>query len=340
MDEIELLASVFESSLDAKIIFSSKGKVYRSNRAAERLFLGKDGGDLEGSNIFKLFKGKSAKNLKNFLIKLAETKEVHDEVELRINGDSKIFDVTGNASIVKNLNLMILRDITEKARDKRSREQFIAIAGHELKTPLTVISVYTDLLKRRYKDDYSMQIYLEKISDKSKVLLNYIESILDEIKIGAGKLSFEDSPQNFTSIILETVSDLKKAFPKAQINVYGRANKTLNVDRERIAQVVRNLVVNAIRHSPKRKPITVGIKSVNGSVMCSVTDLGRGIAKKEQSLLFNAFYRGTNSKKFKGGGLGLGLYISKQIVKRYGGTIAVESKVGQGTKFYFVLPVK
>lgn len=339
MNETDLLAAVFESSLDAKIIFSSKGKIYRANKAAQNLLSGPDGGSLDGRNIFDTFRGKSVTHLRSLLVKLKDTLAVHEELELRIGSESKTFDVTGYAFIVDQLHLIILRDITEKARDKKAREQFIAIAGHELKTPLTVISVYTDLLKRKYKDDALMQVYLTKISGKSKVLADYIESILDEIRIGAGKLSYEDKPNNFNSIILETVSEIGKAFPKAQLEVKCGEDIEINVDRERVSQVIRNFLVNAIRHSPKNREIIIRSKVNEELIYLSVKDQGCGISKKEQPLLFQAFHRGPNSKKIQGGGLGLGLYISKQIVKRYGGTIGVESKLGHGAKFFFVLPV-
>lgn len=337
MDEIELLASAFESSLDAKLVIFSNGKIYRANRAAEKIFLRPSISVLEERNILSLVSGKTKVALKDFLSSLKEVGQLHEELELKIDGDNRVFDITANAFIMSNLHLLTLRDITDKVRDKETREKFIAIAGHELKTPLAVISAYTDLLKRKYKDDPVMAVYLNKISNKNKVLTHYIDSILDEIRIGAGKLSFDDKKYKFGAIVKEPVEELKRAYPQAKIVHRGRADSLVNVDKERIAQVVRNLIVNAIKHSPRGKKIFVDIDTKENSVYFSVKNSGKGIPKKEQNAIFQAFYR--SKKVTKGSGLGLGLYISKQILNQYRGIIGVESQKGKGAKFFFEIPV-
>lgn len=337
LDEVELLASVFESSLDAKLIFYSSGKIYRANLAAEKIFLKPGVKELEGRNILTLLSSKSRNSLSKFLERLKAEREIHDELEIRINGENKVFDVTGNAFIVRKLHLIILRDVTERVREKKSREQFIAIAGHELKTPLTVISVYTELLKKKFKDNRSLLIYLNKISGKTKLLTEYIDSILDEIRIGTGKFQFDDRVYKFDTIASTVLSELRRAYPESKIVFQSKTGRLINVDKERVSQVIRNLVVNAIKHSPQRKAILVESRVEMDNIYFSVTDRGKGISIQEQPLLFQAFYRGTDSKKQKSG-LGLGLYLSKQIIKRYGGVIGVESKKGKGAKFFFELP--
>lgn len=338
VNEMELLAAIFENALDAKVVISKKGRVFRANRAADRVFLGIDDVDLKGRNIYGLLRGESKKRFRELVQSLHKEHNIHQELELEVRNVKRVFDLVATADIVQDMDLFIMRDITDKVREKQSREKFIAIAGHELKTPLAVISAYTDLLKRRSKDDALTTLYLNKISTKNKLLTAYIESILDEIRIGAGRFFFEDKEYSFDKIVSETLFDLSKAYPKANIKITGKANAEVFVDRERIAQVIKNLVINAIKHSPSRKPIEVEVVRVGAHVRFSVKDHGHGVPRREQQDIFNAFYRSRKSSTTKSG-MGLGLYISRRIVRQYSGTIGVESRVGKGAKFYFEIPV-
>lgn len=335
MNELELMASVFESSIDSKLIVNNKGKIYRANRAAEKIFLKPGDKDLQGRNMFGLVSGGSRVRLRDFFSKLKKDVQLHEEVELKVQNEMKVFDINANAFIADHMHLLIFRDVTQKVREMETRSQFIAVAGHELKTPLAVISAYTDLLLRKSKDNPTSLKYLKKIAEKNKVLTNYIESILDEIRIGTGKFTYDDKEYKFESIVRSAVEEIAKAYPEFEINLIGKSEGSIFADKERISQVVRNFLVNAIKHSQKTKPIEVEMKTEGWYLALYVTDHGPGIALKDQSSIFKAFYRKKESRQSQKGGLGLGLYISKQIIKKYNGEIGVTSRRGKGATFYF-----
>lgn len=239
------------------------------------------------------------------------------------------------------LNITIVLDITERKRLEQRKDEFIGIASHELKTPLTSIKGYVQILER---------IITEMGNDRATVLVNktntyinrlnsLISDLLDVSKIQSGKIQFNKSEFNIRELLLESIEAFQPTSLKHVLICSECKDFTVYGDRNRLEQVISNLLSNAIKYSPDADKVEVSMESQNEDIIIRVTDYGIGIPKNQHNKLFQRFYRvQKNAKQFSG--LGIGLYISAEIIKRHDGTIGLESKEGKGSTFYFTLPIK
>lgn len=234
------------------------------------------------------------------------------------------------------------QDITEIKLEKLRQDHFIAIVSHELKTPLTGIKALTQIIQRRLKQGKFQQTdgLLSKVDNRINELTRIIDDFLDDAKIRAGQLDLLPSFFNFDELIEEQINEVRSAIKTHKIILQGRAGKVLMADRGRISQVISNLLRNAIKYSPDAKIIKVGVNFKNKNFILSVQDFGIGIPKDNLNQVFEPFFRVKNNKTKNIKGLGLGLYISYQIIKLHGGRMWVKSKLGMGSIFYFSLPWK
>lgn len=342
-EKVKVLERVFEKSVYSKVVMDRDTKIYAINSVGRKIFEidenGKTNGKIKSRFLSDYLNKTSVTRLNVLLNELNSNEFLTRTIKLDINNKSYYFDVTATANIYDNFHFFTFQDVTKKVLEIESRNQFIAIAGHEIKTPLAVSIAYSDLLKRRYKDDNVALKYIEKIQEKNKLLQNYIEAIVDEIRIGTGKMYFDDKKQNVEKVLKASVKELRKMYPEREIKLISKlGDKDVLIDKTRLTQVIDNLVSNAVKHSSKKKPIIINLKNTEKGVLISVRDFGKGISLKEQSDIFKAFYR-TNYSDRQGPGLGLGLYISSKIVDRYGSKLSVHSRRGKGANFYFELPL-
>jgi PAS domain S-box-containing protein len=234
-------------------------------------------------------------------------------------------------------------DITEEKKLEQDKNDFVSIATHELKTPVTSLKAYAEVLRRRFvrAGDISSAENMVKMNAQLDRLTNLISDMLDATKIDAGKLHMSEEKFDMDGLIAEITEALQLTTEKHKLIIKGKIKKSITADRERTGQVLTNLITNAIKYSPKAADIEIqGSSGSNGSVKICVKDLGIGIPKEKQQKLFQRFYRvsGPNGNTFPG--LGLGLFISSEIIKRQGGKIWVESEPNAGSKFCFILPQK
>lgn len=225
--------------------------------------------------------------------------------------------------------------------DKR-KDEFLGIASHEIKTPLTSIKTFSQLLYKKAleKNDPQSIVFLEKIDQQINKMTNMIADLLDISKINAGKINFNDEKFLLNELIQETIDDIQLITSKHKISYVKSFETEVYGDRDRIGQVLTNLLLNAIKFSPDTKDIYVQQELKNDQVIVAVKDHGVGIPTKEQDLVFTRFYKGETSIKHRApGGLGLGLYISSQIIRRHEGKIWLESNENTGSTFYFSLPL-
>lgn len=233
-------------------------------------------------------------------------------------------------------------DLHEQAQQAvRLRNEFISIASHELKTPVTSIKAYGQVLQRRFMRSGNTQAaeQLGKMDDQLNRLTNLISDLLDVTKIETGKLQLHNDFYEFDALIAESIEEVQRTVDTHTIVLEGSTKKKIYGDRERTGQVLTNLLSNAIKYSPEKKKIIVSIKSSGEYVEGSVKDFGVGISKEKQDKVFERFYRASGPKDNTFPGLGLGLYISSEIIKRQGGKIWLESKEGKGSTFRFSLPI-
>ena len=237
-------------------------------------------------------------------------------------------------------NITIVLDITERKRLEQRKDEFIGIASHELKTPLTSIKGYTQILERiiQQMSDERLKTYLKKTNIYINRLDSLIADLLDVSRIQAGKLQFNMSEFNLKELIKDSIDAIQPTSTKHKILCTECPDVTIYGDMHRLEQVFMNLLSNALKYSPDAEQVEVEIKKTSKQITVSVKDYGVGISKKNISKLFERFYRvEKTAKQFSG--LGIGLYISSEIVLRHGGKIAVDSEEGKGSKFTVTLPI-
>ncbi|HSX40385.1 MAG TPA: ATP-binding protein [Candidatus Saccharimonadales bacterium] len=241
-----------------------------------------------------------------------------------------------------SLALENARLYTESQNALKQRNEFISIASHELKTPVTSIKAYAQVLQRRFSKmgDQLAATQLEKMDGQLVKLTNLINDLLDITKIESGKIMFNEEKFDFDGLISEIVEDLQHTTDAHHIVQSGKVSKKVFGDKDRIGQVLTNLISNAIKYSPHSKKILVQVGTYNNHVKVCVKDYGVGISKEKQEKVFERFYRVSGPKEDTYPGLGLGLYISSEIVKRQGGRIWVESTENKGSTFCFTLPIE
>jgi signal transduction histidine kinase len=217
------------------------------------------------------------------------------------------------------------------------RDNFISIASHELKTPVTSLKVYAEVLLQRSekKGDKETTDYLTKIIRQIDKLTMLIQDLLNVTRIQSNQLTFRKEKFDLTTLVEEVVETTQQIDSQHEILIHGKINKKIWGDSERISQVITNLLTNALKYSPKSHKVIVGMKESEKEAIVSVRDYGIGVGKEHQKKIFDRFYR-ISEQTYPG--LGIGLYISQSIIKRHGGVIAVISHKGKGSTFQFALP--
>lgn len=232
--------------------------------------------------------------------------------------------------------------ITERKELDKRKDEFISLASHELKTPVATLKGFTQLLLRRLKKQGNTQSLepLDKMTTQLDKLTSLINDLLDISRIQAGKLAFREEEFDLAELVRETVENLQEATPTHQLLIRKSTAAIIYGDRDRIGQVLINLLTNAIKYSPFAHEVLISLACEHDHALVSVQDFGIGIPPDQLSQIFERFYQVSNGTRNKSlTGLGIGLYISKEIVQRHQGRLWVESKVGEGSTFHFTLPL-
>ena len=239
-------------------------------------------------------------------------------------------------------------DIHEMKIHEQRKDDFIRMASHELKTPVTSIKGYVQLLLSMFReaDGHRQQISPQALQtslttiDKQIIKLNRLMSeLLDLSRIDSDKLDLNMQDFDLNELVTETVKDIQQT-TKHEIIIKRNADCKVLGDKDRVSQVLLNLLTNAIKYSPKTNSIEVDIyQPARNSVSVSVADHGIGIDKKDQEKIFERFYRVEGKTEQTYPGFGIGLFIANQIITRHHGTISVESEKSKGSTFTFTLPV-
>ena len=233
-------------------------------------------------------------------------------------------------------------DITVQKQLQQQKDNFLGIASHELKTPVTSIKAYAQVLESifRNRGDVKEAGMLSKLNAQVNRLTSLIADLLDVTKIQSGRLEFDETFFDFGQLVREVIDDMRPTAPKHQIVEEIAAIEQVYGDRERIRQVIINLITNAVKYSPHSDKIIVRAYMHKKNAILCVRDFGVGIANEKQGKVFEQFYRVSGDKQHTFPGLGLGLYISSEIVKRMDGKIWVESEEGKGSTFCFSLSLE
>ncbi|WP_029293024.1 hybrid sensor histidine kinase/response regulator [Chryseobacterium hispalense] len=249
-----------------------------------------------------------------------------------------------DGDIIKNW-VGTFTDIDDQKKVEKEKDEFLSIASHELKTPLTSIKAYVQLLERKLKlDKESAEAgFVTKVQDQIEKLNTLITDLLDVSKIENGKLKINKKPTNLENVISNAIDTILQTHDENRVNIKRDGIKPdilIPLDEIRIEQVLINFLTNAIKYSPKNNQVivTTFVDEEEQEVRVNVTDFGIGIPDFKQEAVFRKFYRVEESSlQFQG--MGIGLFICSEIIKQHHGNIGVSSKVDEGSTFYFTLPL-
>ena len=222
------------------------------------------------------------------------------------------------------------------------RDDFISIASHELRTPVTSLKLYVQAVQKqlvRRGEDHLASSFTKMDAQLDKLTL-LIRDLLNVSRIELGKLDFQKDLFDLNGVIKETLEQIQPTTSKHAIRIEGKIDQPVWGDKDRIGQALTNLLTNAIKYSPQADTIIVRVTAAQDAAVVSVQDFGIGIEKEHTNHLFDRFYRVNDPEEKTYPGLGIGLYIANEIIKRHDGTLSVESEKGQGSVFSFTLPYK
>jgi len=234
----------------------------------------------------------------------------------------------------------VMFDITDRREQEQRKDDFISIASHELKTPITSLKASLQLLERM-KDDPSSQMLPRLIEQSSRSMGKIsalVEDLLDVSRMNETKLQLHKEPFNIAGM-LNVCCNHVRITGKHELVVEGDESLIVYADEHQVNQVIVNLVNNSVKYAPESKNIYIVIEKLDAFAKISVKDTGPGMSKDKIGHLFDRYYR-AEPASYQNAGLGLGLYISSEIVKRHGGEIGVESELGHGSMFWFTLPLE
>ncbi len=247
-----------------------------------------------------------------------------------------IFDAQGKVQLA----VSVFTDLTKQKEREQRKDHFISMASHELKTPLTIASAFTELLQEQFTAEGRQDVLriLTKLDSQINKLNKLVVDMLDISKMQLDQLALRREVVDINKLIHEVVENLQPT-TNHRLLIEGEALHAINGDRDRLEQVMIILLSNAIKYSPQADSVIIKVAHTHDMLTVSVQDFGIGIAQTHQQKLFERFYRVLSDTVQTYPGLGIGLYLAREIIQHHGGKIAVESAEGQGSTFYISLPV-
>ncbi|QNL52405.1 hybrid sensor histidine kinase/response regulator [Olivibacter sp. SDN3] len=261
-----------------------------------------------------------------------------DILLLKVKTFYRLFE---QAQAMHNMQETLKQEIEHRKLLENKKDEFISIASHELKTPLTSVRGYLQLLERlpETTNNEKYKKYLAKTSAQLDKLRDLIDDLLDISKIESGKMKFNFQHIPIKKLVDNTIENISQMHPKHTFKRYGDVDTFIYGDEMRLEQVLINYLTNAIKYSPNSTEIHIESKMTHDhKVQIGVRDFGIGIPPDKISNLFDKFYR-VEESSYKFQGLGMGLYICKEIIARHKGEYGVESELNKGSLFYFRLPL-
>lgn len=352
------IENLVESAGDAIISTDVNDCILTWNRGAEVIF-GYRKEETLGQNLVILLPPGRSNELEEVRNKVRLTGLIRNLEVRRKRSDGTIIDVSLAVSPIKDKDgavvgfLHLGKDITEKKRyEKRLKEldrmksDFVSNVSHELRTPLTAIKGSADNMLDGITGPLNeKQIrYLTRIKSNADRLARLINDLLDLARIEAGKIDLRPSNLSLIHLSKEVAESLRPVAAEKLISLEVASpdgDVTAWADRDKVIQILMNLVGNAVKFTPAQGKVTIVVERDGQEwIQISVSDTGPGIPPEEANAVFDKFYQVAHMNKQKTKGTGLGLAISKALVAMHGGTIWLESQVGTGTTFYFTLPAE
>ena len=318
----------------ATILLDSDGRIITYNLASKDLFL-KD--PMKGkTTLLSILPRPLANKISPFTKKAFLEKTI----TYKIKNEEYFYKISStNTPSQEDNNLIItIHDVTRQISENRQKDDFLSMASHELKTPLTSIKIYISLLSNKLKESADSAL-VNNLSDQVGRMEKLVDDILNLSRIQKRKLSFTFKEENLTSITNEILQPFKEKYGNQTLFFDAKETPKISLDKNRIEQVLINLITNAYKYSPDIKKIEIKIFTKDKNIIVSIKDSGIGIPHFATKRIFSKYFRlhDKNDKTYPG--LGVGLYISKQIILEHKGKIWVENNKTRGSTFYFSLPI-
>jgi len=343
-EERDKTLAIITNFADGLLVFDPENKLSLVNSQAEEFFDVK-GKDIIGRPILELSTFPTLEPLVALVgkeIKGVFRKELLITEKLTL----EVSTVPVMSEKEKLGTLVILHDITREKIIEKMKTEFVSIAAHQLRTPLSAIK-WT--LRMVLDGDFGpiteeQRDFMEKTYSSNERMITLINDLLDVARIEEGRYLYKPILTNLESVVQFVINSYKDEIKRKKLKLeFKKPEKKLpqvTVDVEKIRLAIQNLFDNAIRYTPSGGQVTISLKSGKKEIECSVKDTGVGIPKDQQERVFTKFFRGANVLRMETEGTGLGLFITKNIIEAHGGKIWFESKEGKGSTFYFTLPVE
>lgn len=237
------------------------------------------------------------------------------------------------------------RDITRQKEIDKSKTEFVSIASHQLRTPLTIINWYIEMLSDSQGTAVfpeKQKQYLEEITRASKRMIELVNALLNVSRIDMGTFMVDVEPLDFANAMDDVLKDLSMQITQKNLRITKRYDPSLpqiNADPKLLRIIMQNLLTNAVKYTPNGGSITIGLSKKGNDVLIGVADTGFGIPAHQQTKIFSKFFRADNAREKEPDGNGLGLYIVKSLIEHSGGKIWFASEENKGTSFFVQLPL-
>lgn len=329
-----------EQAADGIFIADLKGRYTSVNTAGAKM-LGYTPSELVGKTIADLLPQEDVKRLWESRKELLVGKTEVSEWKLK-KKDGTFMSTEISAKILPGGRWQgIVRDISDRKEVDEQKNAFIGVASHELKTPITTLSAYAQVLQARLvKQNDKKNIYLiDNVLNQTKRLTALISDLLNVSMIESGKLELHKMPFDLNHLVQKVIKDFAYTTQTHVFEKKGTITSAVFADTHRIEEVLNNLLTNAIKYSPEGKKVIIYLSQEKNYAQIGIQDFGIGIKKEDQTKIFEQFFRTEEKAAMHISGFGLGLAIVKQIIERHNGRIWVESSPGKGSTFYFTLPL-
>lgn len=264
-----------------------------------------------------------------------------------IKRDGQKIPVADSASPIRNkLGLVIgcvvvFRDVTKEREVDRAKTEFVSLASHQLRTPLTAIKWYVEILEDAVGLSDEFKGYLKEIHDGNERMVDLVNALLNTSRIDMGTFEIKPEPTLISDIADSVLKELEPLISEKSIQIektFGSELREYNLDQKLTRIIFQNLISNAVKYTPEKGRVNLSVKDENNIIKINVEDTGYGIPKDQQDKIFTKLFRADNIREKITDGTGLGLYIVKSIVDQSGGKIWFESEENKGTKFFVELP--
>lgn len=342
-----LLASIVESSQDSIVTIDLNRVITSWNKGAEELY-GYTAEEVIGRPLALVMVPKDIQGLIDKVQDIVDeiTVPIYETVRLHKNGKQAELEIL--LSPVRNgLGEVIgvstvARDISIRKMQERQKDDFISIASHELKTPVTNIKSYAELIleKLQQSGDEKTAWMMTKLNTQVDKLIELIKTLLDTTRLTAGEILLTLEAFDLNGLINEQIETFSLVQENHRFIFNAGEIKPVHADRKLIGQVLTNILTNAAKYSPKGGDIIVTTRDKGDEVEVSVQDFGIGIPANVKEKIFERYFRVSDPQVASVSGIGLGLFISAGIIRQHGGNISLESEEGKGSTFSFTLPYR